>query len=126
MNALAREWVDKAEGDFASAGREIRARNSPNYDAACFHSQQSAEKYFKARLQEAGIAFPKTRDLVMLLNLALPLEPFWTALQPALATLTQYAVRFRYPGDSAVKLEARKAYAHCKTVRDEVRSSLGL
>jgi hypothetical protein len=49
MNALRRiepveimtEWVAKAEGDYATAGRELRARRHPNYDAACFHAQQT-------------------------------------------------------------------------------------
>lgn len=44
MNDLTIEWIAKAEGDFASAGREYRARRNPNYDAACFHAQQVAEK----------------------------------------------------------------------------------
>lgn len=48
MNPLTLEWADKAEGDLFTAQREIRARVSPNYDAACFHSQQVAEKYLKA------------------------------------------------------------------------------
>ncbi len=43
MKPLTREWVNKAEGDYATAGRELRARKSPNYDAACFHAQQCAE-----------------------------------------------------------------------------------
>jgi HEPN domain-containing protein len=42
------EWVAKAEGDFLTAGRELRARKSPNYDAVCFHAQQCAEKYLNA------------------------------------------------------------------------------
>lgn len=50
MKPLAREWVNKAEGDFATAAREMRARKSPNYDAACFHAQQCVEKYLKALL----------------------------------------------------------------------------
>jgi HEPN domain-containing protein len=41
--------VTKAEGDFLTAGRELRARKSPNYDAVCFHAQQCAEKYLKAK-----------------------------------------------------------------------------
>ncbi|MEG3864862.1 MULTISPECIES: HEPN domain-containing protein [unclassified Microcoleus] len=45
MNPLTVEWVDKAEGDFTTALRELRARKSPNYDAACFHAQQCVEKY---------------------------------------------------------------------------------
>lgn len=52
MNVLTLEWIAKAEGDYASAGREYRARRNPNYDAACFHAQQVAEKYLKAWLQE--------------------------------------------------------------------------
>ena len=55
MNPLTREWIDKAEGDFATAGRELRARKNPNYDAACFHAQQCAEKYLKAILQEQSM-----------------------------------------------------------------------
>ena len=48
MKPLTREWVRKAEGDYATAAREMRARKSPNYDAACFHAQQCVEKYLKA------------------------------------------------------------------------------
>jgi HEPN domain-containing protein len=46
--------------------RESRARKNPNYDALCFHAQQRAEKYPKARLSEAEIAFGKVHDLVAL------------------------------------------------------------
>ena len=35
MKATAREWIEKAEADFLSAGREYRARKRPNFDAAC-------------------------------------------------------------------------------------------
>ncbi len=58
MNRLTAEWVDKAEGDYATAGRELRARVHPNYDASCFHAQQAAEKYLKA--QEISEGRPKT------------------------------------------------------------------
>lgn len=54
MKATAREWIEKAEADFVSAGREYRARNRPNFDAACFFAQQCIDKYLKGRLAEAG------------------------------------------------------------------------
>jgi HEPN domain-containing protein len=92
MNPLTAEWVDKAEGDFATTQREVRARKAPNYDAACFHAQQCAEKYLKARLQEASIPIPNTHDLVALLNLLLPVEPSWVALTSDLRALTVFAV----------------------------------
>jgi HEPN domain-containing protein len=41
-----------------AAQREYRARNQPNYAAVCFHSQQVAEKYLKAWLQEVGKDIP--------------------------------------------------------------------
>ena len=44
MQPLTVEWITKAEADFATATREVRARSAPDDDAACFHAQQCAEK----------------------------------------------------------------------------------
>ena len=126
MKPLTREWVDKAEGDFITARRELRARKAPNYDAACFHAQQCAEKYLKARLQEEGIAFSRTHDLATLLDLLVPVEPSWAGMRPDLDRLTSFAVEFRYPGTSADNAMARSAVDVCRNVRHRVRASLGL
>jgi HEPN domain-containing protein len=126
MKPITLEWIDKAEGDWFSAQREARARTHPNYDAACFHAQQRAEKYLKARLQEAGLAFKKTHDLVNLLNPILSSEPMWGVLQADLITLTNFAVDYRYPGNAATKVEAQKAIKCCKRVRQFIRHSFGL
>ena len=126
MKPLTREWVEKAEGDFLTATREYRARKSPNYDAVCFHAQQCAEKYLKARLQEAEIPFGRTHNLTSLLDLLLPVEPLWEVFRPSLRTLTVFAVEVRYPGESADKAEAREALTLCREVRQRVRASLGL
>jgi HEPN domain-containing protein len=126
MKAVTVEWVAKAEGDFHSCQREVRARRHPNPDSACFHAQQCVEKYLKARLHEAGLAFPKTHDLLELLKRLLPVEPAWTAMTPAVTQLVSYAVVFRYPGVRASKADARKALAACRSVRRTVRQSLGL
>lgn len=126
MNPLTVEWVDKAEGDFTTALRELRARKSPNYDAVCFHSQQCVEKYLKARLQEAGLAFSKTHNLTFLLDLLLPVEPSYDTFRPKLLALTAFAVAYRYPGASADKDTARVALKFCKEIRQEVRLGFGL
>jgi HEPN domain-containing protein len=104
----------------------VRARRHPNHDSACFHAQQCVEKYLKARRQEAGLAFPKTHDLLELLKRLLTVEPAWTMLNPQLIQLANYAVVFRYPGSSASKADARKALAACRAVRGAVRQSMGL
>ncbi len=81
MNRVTLEWIDKAEGDLVSAKRELRARKRPNYDAACFHAQQCAEKYLKAVLHQRRIKFPKTHDLVELMDLAVKVDPSWEELR---------------------------------------------
>jgi HEPN domain-containing protein len=106
MKPFTREWIQKAEGDFAVASQIMRGRKKRVFDAACFHSPQAVEKYFKARLCEAGASFPKTHDLVVLLNLTIAAEPLWASFVPAAQILTDYAVDFRYPGDSATAAEA--------------------
>ena len=103
-----------------------RARKHPNYDSLCFHAQQCAEKYLKARLEEGGIAFPKTHDLPLLLTLTLQIEPQWTALLPQARGLNGYAVDIRYPGQSATKAEAKQAVKDCREIRQAVRTAFGL
>ena len=120
------EWVEKAEEDWVSLLRSYRARKEPSYNVACFHAQQCAEKYLKARLVEAGAAFPKTHDLSLLLTLLQPLEPGLGILQPELDALNKYAIAYRYPGQSAAKADAKAAVNDCRAVRQMLRVTLGL
>lgn len=126
MNPLTLEWVEKAEGDFAVASREVRVRKRTNYDAVCFHSQQCAEKYLKAIPHYNKIKFDKTHNLIVLLDQVLQVAPFFAPYRDALQDLTEYAVMFRYPGDSADKEMARDAVKQCKAIRAVARSTLGL
>jgi HEPN domain-containing protein len=126
MNPKTAEWVAKAEGDFATAGREMRARKSPNYDAVCFHGQQCAEKYLKAVLQENGKPIPKIHFLLELLALILKFDTSYEFLKTDLEVLEDYSVRYRYPGLSADKEDAQAAYAAVGVVRSFVRQRLGM
>jgi HEPN domain-containing protein len=104
----------------------MRARKAPNHDAACFHSQQCAEKYLTACLQEAGTAFGRTHNLVALLDLLLSTDPDWDRLRPHLTALTQYAVDIRYPGANADRDDVREALRRCRLVRKFARQNLAL
>jgi len=126
MKPVTHEWIEKAEGDFATAKRELRARKMPNYDAVCFHAQQSAEKYLKALLQEYSTPFAKTHDLGHLLDLLEPIDPFILTFRKLADSLNDYAVIYRYPGESADKDEARKAFNNCRKIREVCRQKLGL
>ena len=126
MKQLTLEWIEKAEGDFNLLEREIRARKNPNYDAVCFHAQQCAEKYLKGRLIEAGIKFPKTHDLVLLMDLTLPVEPLWEIHRDALSFLSGFGVEFRYPGESADLAMAKKVQKSGRAFRTLARETMGL
>ncbi|MCH7872111.1 MAG: HEPN domain-containing protein [Planctomycetes bacterium] len=126
MKPLTREWIEKAEGDYEAAGLLLRARKHPNYDASCFHAQQCVEKWMKAMLIEAGIQFERTHDLPALLDLLRAVNRSWELLRPAATTLSDYAVRFRYPGSSADKPMAKIAFQACKLVRETLREHLGM
>lgn len=120
MSEISAEWVLKAEGDYHTAFREYRARNQPNYDAACFHAQQCIEKYLKALLIQNQIEFNRVHDLEILLNAALVLDPLLNALRPDAQLLTQYAVSFRYPGESADKSEAKEAVLAMRNCKEAI------
>jgi HEPN domain-containing protein len=126
MKAATRDWIEKAEADFLAAVDLARRRKLPLHDMVCFHCQQSAEKYLKARLEEGAVNFPKTHDLENLLTLLLPLEPLWAALNAATKRLKPFGVLIRYPGNDASKAQAKQAMTDCKAVRREARIALGL
>ena len=87
MLPMTREWVTKAESDYDGACEALRSRKKSRRDRICFFSQQCVEKYLKARLTEAGVAFPRTHELSILLRLCLPIEPLWGAFDRALANM---------------------------------------
>lgn len=127
MKADARDWVESAEVDFQVASSQFRLRTKRSTaNAICFHCQQCVERYLKARLVEAGLDIPRTHDLVLLLQRLSPIEPLWTAFAPSLRGLNDYAVKYRYPGHIATRADAREALKACRSIRVEVRLSLGL
>jgi HEPN domain-containing protein len=126
MKPITREWVDKAEADYAAALILRRSRKKHTRDIVCFHLQQCAEKYVKGRLEEAGIRFPKTHDITRLLELAIPVEPLWVTLRPASSALTVYAVDIRYPGLAATPVHVQTLLPAAKHIREFARAALGL
>ena len=83
------EWIAYAEEDFIVAKSALR-RRTPLATASCFHSQQCAEKYFKAMLN-----FPKTHDLLILYTLCTNAGILTGFAKEDLGRLSGYAVRTR-------------------------------
>lgn len=118
-------WAAYAESDYQAARRLLRGKNKfPNI--ACYHAQQSAEKYLKALLLTQSKDFPKIHNLRRLQDLCesagivVPVDP------DMLDVLNVGAIQARYPGDPLSVDEAKQAVKIAKDVRKFVRRRLGL
>jgi len=120
------EWVAKAENDFDVAHLARARETSPITDAVCFHSQQCAEKYLKAFLQENRIRFPHAHPLIPLLDLCLAANAEFESLRQDLDRLDGYAVAARYPGILVTTEMAEAALSATTRVRSFIRAKLGL
>ena len=126
MKRETRDWVRCAEDDFEAAGILFRRRTRTAANTMAFHCRQSAEEYLKVRLKKLRLRVPRTHHLVALVGLLLPSHPPRAAFNPALLLLNNYAAEFRDPGHVATRADARVALRACRSIRAEVRASLGL
>lgn len=116
MNSIIKEWINKAEADYRTAERESVVQDGANYDAVCFHAQQCIEKLLKAVLIKNNTNPPKIHDLTVLTQL-LPVnnQPLFDIQQ--LRFLSNAAVSFRYPGESADQADAEESLQICRELR---------
>jgi len=112
-----KEWFQKAEDDFEGAVYLSRRRKKPLPDLVCFHSQQAAEKYLKAFLINQKTTFPKTHDLLFLLDLARKSRPDLELHRELFEYLNPYSIQSRYPGEEATQEEARIAIKTIKKIK---------
>lgn len=98
---VARQWLAKARNDLLDADNNLAAARAP-CDMVCFHCQQAAEKALKAFLAAKGVPPPRTHDLLLLLEMIVPLAPDAEGLRECLVILTPYSVATRYPDDNGL------------------------
>ena len=95
----------------------MRAR-PPFAEDIVFHAQQATEKVLKAFLSWHRLPFRKTHNLVELGEACTHIDPSLESLLRRAAPLTEYAWKFRYPGDpeDATAREAADALATAHAV----------
>ena len=121
---LARGWLKKARSDEVAMDASLDAGA---LDAACFHAQQTAEKYLKAFLIHADVEFPFTHNLAKLVELCTEVAPSFRSLISVVEPLTPYAVEMRYDDEFWPSVEvAREARRLARTVKESVLSQLPL
>jgi HEPN domain-containing protein len=95
----ARAWLTRAELDLKAAAHEIAAPEEALWGDVMFHSQQAAEKAMKAFLAWHDVPFRKTHNLEELGRQCLELDSAFGPVADRAAHLTEYAWKFRYPGE---------------------------
>jgi HEPN domain-containing protein len=96
--AETKSWLEKAAKDLRGASIDRNAE-PPFLEDVLFHSQQLAEKSLKAFLCWHDRPFRKIHNLVELGEACAKLDNTLEPLLRKAAVLTEYAWKFRYPGD---------------------------
>jgi HEPN domain-containing protein len=117
-----RRWLRYAREDLEGAEALLAQRVIvPRH--ICWLSQQAAEKAIKAILVFLALDFPQRHDLDALRNLV-PDDWQVKTKHPDLATLTEWAVEARYPGDwpDANEADARTAVEQARAVWESIQA----
>lgn len=96
--AEVRDWLNRARQDMRAADLLLTS-DEPLPDVAVFHCQQAAEKSLKAFLTWHDRPFRKTHNLEELGEQCLGVDAGLEELIDRAVPLTEYAWRFRYPGE---------------------------
>ena len=112
-----RGWLAKAHSDLRAAEHEFRAA-PPLLDDIVFHCQQAAEKTMKAFLTWHGCPFRKTHSLEEIGEQCLQVDSTLRDLVDRAVPLTEYAWKFRYPGEpeGPAPVEAEEAFGVARDV----------
>jgi HEPN domain-containing protein len=121
-----RAWLSKAELDLKAAAHEISAPEEALWGDVMFHAQQAAEKAMKAFLAHHDVPVRKTHNLEELGQQCVALDATLGAVADQAAPLTEYAWKFRYPGESdePERDEAAEAVAAARNIYSAILTRL--
>lgn len=119
--AETRGWFLRAIHDLGAGTVDLTAE-PPFTGDAVFHAQQAAEKSMKGFLTWHSRIFRKTHNLTELGTMCHSLDATLEPLFQRAARLTDYAWKYRYPGEPAEppREEAESALALARAVYDAV------
>ena len=123
--AEARAWFLKAANDLRAADTLGKAE-PPLLDEVVFHCQQAAEKALKGFLTWHNCPFRKTHNLEEIGEQCLKLDRTLKDLIDRAVPLTEYAWKFRYPGEpeEPSREEAEEALATARRIYDAALARL--
>lgn len=126
MNPASQLWTSRAEAHFATALREstVEADQLPNPQAVLHHAHACVQAYLRARLAEAGVPFPETPYLVVLLYLCIDLEPAWEDFREHIRNLTTFLLDSEDPAREITTDRVHEALDCCMAFREIAKTAL--
>ena len=123
--AETRGWLTRAVHDLGAGTFGLTAEPSFTGDAV-FHAQQTAEKSMKAHLTWHSRIFRKTHNLTELGRMCADLDGTLEILFKNASSLTDYAWKYRYPGEpqEPSRDEAESALTLAREVYDAIVARL--
>ncbi len=118
------EWLGAADRDIRLAELALED-NPPLAGEALYHAQQAAEKALKAFLIANKVAYPLTHDIRKPLRMCEEIDRQMAAALFPTAGLTQFAARFRYPGEEQPTREGAIPWLGFARARNRVARRLG-
>ena len=121
-----RAWLQKAALDLRAAEHGLSKPEAGLLADVVFHAQQAAEKAFKAFLAWHDVPFRKTHNLEELGRACTSIDVTLGPVVDRASSLTEYAWRFRYPGEPSEPLldETNEALSAARQVFVEIVSRL--
>ena len=100
MKKQVTQWLKYAEIDLLSAEKLLDDKNLTQ--SVAFHSHQTAEKSFKAILEDRSIRIPKSHDLEKLYGMILKEGIKLILDEDILSQINDVYIDSRYPGDAGL------------------------
>ncbi len=116
-----RAWLRKAKGDLQAAKRLLKPPRALSGEAA-FHCQQAIEKALKGFLVWHDVPFRKTHYLMEIGDACIAIDATLKEVVGRAVPLTEYAWKFRYPGEPATP--ARKEVESALALATEVYQAI--
>lgn len=118
-------WFQRAAHDLGAGAADLTAEPAFTGDAV-FHAQQAAEKSMKGYLTWHSRVFRKTHNLTDLGGMCIDVDATLEPLLRSAARLTDYAWKYRYPGEpeEPSREEAESALALAREVYEAILGRL--
>ena len=118
-------WMDRASRDILAADRSLHGVPRLS-EMTAYHAQQAVEKALKAFITRHQQDFPRSHDLLTLVNRCVAIQPAFEKFRGMARDLNPYVSEFRYPDgpiappDADAELALELARELVKFVYDEL------